>query len=211
MATADEIEGRDGRPGSETVHTRRGDRMRTAILRAALRVFSHRGYRAGSLASIADDVGVTQQGVLHYFGSKESLLIEVLKHRDEDERRSRPGQADGENLFTRTVDLVRRNEGRPEEVRFFSVLVGEALTDDYPATDYVRSRYADLLKFSAQVLERGQDSGQIRRDIEVDDVAALLLAAMDGLQIQWLLNPERGMVKRFELLATLLENYVSAR
>ena len=47
--------------------------------------------------------------------------------------------------------------------------------------------------------------------IEVDDVAALLLAAMDGLQIQWLLNPERGMVKRFELLATLLEDYVSAR
>ena len=34
---------------------------------------------------------------------------------------------------------------------------------------------------------------------------------MDGLQIQWLLNPERGMVKRFELLATLLEDYVSAR
>jgi AcrR family transcriptional regulator len=210
MAAADEIAARDGRPGG-TVHTSKGDRTRTSILRAALRVFSHRGYRSGSLASIADEVGVTQQGVLHYFGSKEALLVEVLKRRDEAERRGRRRSADGESLFARTVDLVRRNEEQPEEVRFFSVLVGEALTDDYPATDYVRSRYADLVKFSARVLERGQESGQIRQDVDVEDVAALLLAAMDGLQIQWLLHPDRGMVRPFELLAELLEDDVAVR
>jgi hypothetical protein len=50
--------------------------------------------------------------------------------------------------------------------------LGEALTADYPATDYVRSRYADLVENRARMLERGQDSGQIRRDVDVEDAAA---------------------------------------
>jgi AcrR family transcriptional regulator len=196
-------------PG-ETVRSRKGRTTRNAILKAARDVFSRRGYRAGSLQSIADAVGVSQQGVLHYFGSKENLLVEVLKHRDEEERQDRFGHRDHDSLFARTLDLTRRNERQPDDVRFFSVLVGEALTDDYPATDYVRHRYAELAKISADVLRRGQATGHVRSDVDIDDVVALLVAAMDGLQIQWLLNPEHGMARPFELLATLLEQYVTA-
>jgi AcrR family transcriptional regulator len=194
----------------DIAHTSKGKSTRAAILAAAQRAFGRRGYRGGSLASIADAVGVTQQGVLHYFGSKENLLVEVLKQRDELERATGQATADEQSLFARTVALVRRNGNHREEVRFFSVLVGEALTEDYPATDYVRGRYAALARSSARMLERGQQSGQVRGDIDAESVAALLIAAMDGLQIQWLLDPGRGMTKPFELLVRLLKDYVQA-
>ena len=37
----------------------------------------------GTLADIADQVGMTHAGVLHHFGSKDQLLLEVLAYRDE--------------------------------------------------------------------------------------------------------------------------------
>ncbi|MGO7983453.1 TetR/AcrR family transcriptional regulator, partial [Rhizobium johnstonii] len=51
---------------------------RTQILDAAVDVFGKQGYRNGSLRDVADAVGLSIQGVLHHFPSKEELLLEVL-------------------------------------------------------------------------------------------------------------------------------------
>ena len=53
-------------------------RKRREILRAATAVFGSRGYSKGSLAEIADLVGMTHAGVLHHFGSKDGLLEALL-------------------------------------------------------------------------------------------------------------------------------------
>src|SRR5690242_21713783 len=62
---------------SDRARKRRGE-----ILQAAHEVFTSKGFRNGSLGDIADRVGITHQGILHYFGSKEQLLVEVLRDRD---------------------------------------------------------------------------------------------------------------------------------
>ncbi|MGI8492071.1 MAG: TetR/AcrR family transcriptional regulator, partial [Acidimicrobiales bacterium] len=51
---------------------------RERILEAALRAFASRGYEAASLDSVAADVGVRKQTILHYFSSKEQLLEAVI-------------------------------------------------------------------------------------------------------------------------------------
>ena len=38
-------------------------------------------------------------------------------------------------------------------------------------------------------IEAGQQAGRIAADIDPVDAAALVIAASDGLQIQWLLDP----------------------
>ena len=51
------------------------------ILKEATKRFSTYGFRGTSLASIADAVGLTEPGLLHYFPSKVKLLQGVLAHR----------------------------------------------------------------------------------------------------------------------------------
>ena len=52
----------------------RGQRRREKILAAAIRHVARNGGRGTSLAQIATEAGVTQQGLLYYFPSKDELL-----------------------------------------------------------------------------------------------------------------------------------------
>ena len=52
----------------------------------AARLFAATGYRGTSLADVAQAAGLSNAGLLHHFPSKEQLLIEVLRRRDEADR-----------------------------------------------------------------------------------------------------------------------------
>ena len=54
---------------------------RVRILDAALRTFGAKGYTNASLADIAEQVDMTHAGVLHHFGSKRALLLELEEER----------------------------------------------------------------------------------------------------------------------------------
>ena len=56
----------------------RSERSRTAILDAALELFSHRGYGATSMRDIAGTAGVSTGSVYHHFHDKEELFDTLL-------------------------------------------------------------------------------------------------------------------------------------
>jgi AcrR family transcriptional regulator len=51
---------------------------RDAFLRAAKRLFAERGFYGTSIASIATELNLTKQALIHHFGTKERLYGEVL-------------------------------------------------------------------------------------------------------------------------------------
>ncbi|MFF3148912.1 TetR/AcrR family transcriptional regulator, partial [Streptomyces sp. NPDC057927] len=60
-------------PYGDAMGTRaRSEERRAEIVRAALEVIAERGYRGASMASVAERVGLTQQGLLHYFPTKDA-------------------------------------------------------------------------------------------------------------------------------------------
>src|SRR5580704_16693346 len=67
----------------------KGQRRREKILAAAIRHVARNGGRGTSLAQIAAEAGVTQQGLLYYFASKDELLHAALDVRDRLEERYR--------------------------------------------------------------------------------------------------------------------------
>src|SRR3954462_11858088 len=68
---------------SATRASRKGTWRRGEILSATIRLVARNGGRGTSLAQIASEAGVTQQGLLHYFASKDDLLNAALDVRDE--------------------------------------------------------------------------------------------------------------------------------
>ncbi|MBL0885760.1 TetR/AcrR family transcriptional regulator [Myceligenerans indicum] len=166
---------------------------RERILEAAMTTFGARGYNKGPLTEIADQVGMTHAGVLHHFGSKDRLLIEVLRYRDESDVKDLEGQhiPGGLDLFRHLVRTALLNARRAGLVQAYAVLSAESVTEGHPARDWFVERYRTLRgqvteAFRAVCAERGIDE-----PATVDRAAASILGVMDGLQVQWLLDPDQ--------------------
>lgn len=162
----------------------RSEERRAEIVRAALDVIAERGYRGASLAAVAERVGLTQQGLLHHFPTKEALLVAVLEERD---------QWDAVPATQWRVDLlaslVEYNAMRPGIIQTFSALLGESVTEGHPAREYFTERYRQVRSSMAAVL-RTEYGDRLPNGLTPERTAPLLVAVMDGLQYQWLLDPE---------------------
>ncbi|WP_282697421.1 TetR/AcrR family transcriptional regulator [Streptomyces sp. CC208A] len=164
----------------------RSEERRAEILRAALEVIAERGYRGATLGSVAERVGLTQQGLLHYFPTKEALLVAVLEERD---RWDTSGGRDREGWRLDLLEsLVEYNAMRPGIVQTFSALLGESVTDGHPAREFFTERYAHVRASMADVL-RLEFGERLPGGLTPERAAPLLTAVMDGLQYQWLLDP----------------------
>jgi len=161
----------------------RTEGRRAEILRAALEVIAERGYRGASMAAVAERVGLTQQGLLHYFRTKDALLVAVLEERDQWDAvpagRWRP------DLL---ASLVEYNAMRPGIVQTFSALLGESVTEGHPARGFFTERYEKVRANMAATL-RLEYGERLPGGLTPERAAPLLVAVMDGLQYQWLLDP----------------------
>nr|WSZ95847.1 TetR/AcrR family transcriptional regulator [Streptomyces sp. NBC_00857] len=166
----------------------RSEERRAEILRATLEVIAERGYRGTTLGAVADRVGLTQQGLLHYFPTKEALLVAVLEERDQWDTGGGSGGREGWRLELLT-SLVEYNAMRPGIVRTFSALLGESVTEEHPARDFFAHRYDQVRGEMAAVL-RDEFGDRLPGGLTPEQAAPLLTAVMDGLQYQWLLDPE---------------------
>jgi AcrR family transcriptional regulator len=170
----------------------RGLARRRQILDVALALFAERGYRSTSLAAIARAVGLTEAGVLHHFGSKEALVLAVLDHRDAANPDAEAHVADpggGMESLRRIATLAKVLADEPVLMRFDAVVGGEAIAEGGKVYDHFRDRMANIRRALAQMLNEGIRRRELRADIDVRAVAAEIVAFMDGIQTQWLLDP----------------------
>ncbi|RKS75504.1 AcrR family transcriptional regulator [Motilibacter peucedani] len=196
--------------GADEQPTDRRERpnRRAEIVQAAFELFSERGFRGASLGAVAARVGLTNAGLLHYFSSKEELLTVVLAERDRETREHAERSASEDGSLHATLEqlraMVAHNAENAGLVQVFTVLAAESVTDGHPAQEFFRGRYARVRSNLAGALARDPD-----RPLDDDasrTLANLVIAVMDGLQVQWLLAPDEvDMEAAFALLERLLE------
>ncbi|MDR2895496.1 MAG: TetR/AcrR family transcriptional regulator [Propionibacteriaceae bacterium] len=163
-------------------------RRRQQILEAATQVFGAKGFYAGSLKDIAALVGMTHSGILHHFGSKQQLLQAVISYRDQSEA-DQANAARGLDLFQHLIDTARANTARPGIVQTYVVLSAESVTDDHPGESYFTERFAGLRQMILDQLRLLTPADHPMPEPLLAASACNIIALMDGLQIQWLLDP----------------------
>jgi AcrR family transcriptional regulator len=186
------------------VHGREAQRRRSreAILRAAARLFADRGYRGTSLDAVAEAAGLTKQGLLHHFPSKENLLDRVLAEREAQSQQVVTEA--GTTSLTGLVELAAVNARDPENSRLFTVTVAEAVSAEHPAHEWARERYVRVHDRNRARIEVAIERGEIPPAADVEALARLLTAAMDGLQLQWLLDERVDMPGALGTLISLI-------
>ncbi|MGW5878971.1 TetR/AcrR family transcriptional regulator [Nocardiopsis terrae] len=169
----------------------KGERTRQRIIDSATELFSRSGYRAVSLRDIAAHARLTHAGVLHHFPNKEATLIHVLSRRDAvDAPLVLDEGLTPRELIDNVVGIVERNTGTPGLVSLYVNLSAEATDPAHPAHEYFFGRYQILRgllvpAFAALLDERAEPAPVPSPEL----AAQQFLALLDGLQVQWLLDP----------------------
>lgn len=169
--------------------TRKGGKTRVLILRTAMAQFGEQGYRGASLRDIAARCGISHPGLLYHFPTKEALLLAVLAHRDEVDRADHSVANDvGLDVFRRFVRSAAVNQSRRGIVELFVVVSAESTSIEHPAHQFFQDRYARIIDEVTQAYAVALEADQVVDGLDPRMAAQQLIALMDGLQVQWLLD-----------------------
>jgi AcrR family transcriptional regulator len=183
------------------------EERRTQILEAAVDVIGQRGLADTRIADIAERTGTSSALVVYYFQTKERLLAEALAFSEE--RFYAQTQDELDVIPTAIGQLVRLLQlscaaGAPrgewiEEWVLWLDLWSRAYRDPEVAKDReaMDLRWRETI---AEIVRRGQASGEFTTDADADDFALLLASLVDGLAIQVVLrDPEVTAARMFQV------------
>jgi AcrR family transcriptional regulator len=191
---------------------REGAEARERILRAAHAQFAARGFRGATLDAIATDARMSRAGVLHHFDSKQALLLALLDARDEElgllsspVSQWRHDSATGLLASMRTT-IHEVLAGR-DLVRLAHTLTAEAAEPDHPAHDWLVQRSRRLRAMMAAAFEASFARGELAPEADSRTLAALCLATVEGLEAQWLADPDEvDLAQGVALLESLIRS-----
>lgn len=176
---------------------------RERILDAAMEAFGQRGTRGATLGEIAERVGMSQAGLLHHFDSKTGLLLALLDRFDREELPDPPPRTVSEGVAYVREGLARGVD-RPGLFQLHVTLSAEATDPGHPAHDRFVERYDRVVDEFRSALVDAAESGTLAQGVDLTALAHLVVAAMDGLRLQKLLNDDVDVLASIDLLMSAL-------
>ncbi|WNI21535.1 TetR/AcrR family transcriptional regulator [Streptomyces sp. ITFR-16] len=179
----------------------KGEAKRSEILHAALEIFAAEGYRGTSLRKVAAKCNLSLPGLMHYFDSKEDLLTQVLRMRDETARVRQAEREDPQSYR----EIIREGAQTPGLVELFVSMAAAASDPAHPAHAHFAERYPVLRERVASYVRARVDEGRISTLVPPERLAVLLIAVADGIQLQWLIDRSTDMEQPIEDLLSILD------
>lgn len=173
----------------------KSDQRRQALGKAALDLVRRHGHRNVSVSDIAELAETSEATVFYHFPTKEALFIAALAQHDEENIRARGAEAGA------IADMGARAEAgvqRTHYARLYNELAGAAADPTHPANDFFQKRWARSTDVVATDIRRLQQEGRADDSVDPDAAAHLLLAAWEGLQLQWMQGPPFDIRARIE-------------
>ncbi|MBN1347298.1 MAG: TetR/AcrR family transcriptional regulator [Phycisphaerae bacterium] len=164
-------------PKEETQSPKRlnaADRRRQ-LLRVAKKLFAQNGYKLTTTANIAKAANVTEPILYRHFRSKKNLFLEVIneiRRETLDQWRRMAEVHPGDPLETlrmiaKSFQTAKQTHGLEYRVTHRAL----AEVNDREIAQMLRAFYCDEADFFAQVIQRGQEAGRFRTDVDAQMAA----------------------------------------
>jgi len=164
----------------------KGEETREKILARSAQLFNRQGYFGASLADIMRETGLEKGGIYNHFSSKEQLALEAFDYAYE--------------LVRQRVRLALAGKFNAIERLLAIVSVFQSITDDPPVAggcpilntaieaddanevlrDRARAAMDDWRATIHRIVHKGIERQEIRRAIDADEVASILIVTLEG-------------------------------
>jgi AcrR family transcriptional regulator len=168
---------------------------RGAILAAAGKVFHAHGYAATTMEAVAAEAGVAKGSLYNYFRNKQDLFTQLFAEITAGD------EADTEQLVAEDISadekLWKLIDGVFTKLERYTAIGGLVL--EFWATAARQKHHGELAEMFEQMFSRwrrqigaiitqGIESGLFRAEIDPEAAASLILAMMDGIIVQSILD-----------------------
>lgn len=190
--------------------------LRERIIRESVRLFSVKGFLGTSLKDILEATETSKGGFYNHFRSKEALFSAVLSEsrkiwRDKN-LAGMDEQADPLNKIERLLDnyrsrYLRDTDDFPGGCVFIGLAVELSGRRPHLASE-VREGFVGLKVMIARHLDQAGKAGQIRSDVDTEELAEVIFAGMLGASLMYSLerstsNLDRAVDSLIHLLRSL--------
>lgn len=185
------------------------DTARNLIL-SAKKIIAEQGFDALTLNRLSAESGENKAMTAYYFGNKAGLIAAVLDSVIHDEylaSEARMKNLEPRELTARVVAEMRGIGSSTQDFRAFYELLPRVLRDEV-----LRARLLPLYRwYWCMKLEwLGLDDDEALDDPELQGMARLLSAIIDGLAIQAAIEPEADLSPAYAVLESLIERSLPA-
>jgi TetR/AcrR family fatty acid metabolism transcriptional regulator len=164
------------------------EEKRRLILDAAVRVFARKGFHTSRVGDIAEEAGVAHGLLYHYFSSKDEVLETIFRE-------------NWSVLLERIHAVEQSDESAREQLRHVAAIllrtwrhepdVVRVLVREIARSAEVQERIGELVKpigAIRRIVERGQESGEFRADLDPALAAVVFYGGIDELLTGWVLG-----------------------
>lgn len=164
---------------------RKGEQTRQQIIRKAAPIFNRKGFEGAALSDLMRATGLEKGGIYRHFESKQELAEEAFDYawKMAIDRRLE-GTEEIENSVDRLKQIIRNFRDRREGlVPGGCPLLNTAIDSDdgnRPMRGKARRALDGWLARLRSIAKEGQRRGEIRPDIDVDEMATLVVGSLEG-------------------------------
>jgi len=167
---------------------------KNTIIITALRLFLLRGYKNVSLVDVAKEVGITKGGIYHYFGSKEDLFQAGICYLFGQFEAKYVEALGKEKSFRETVRFLLGGElefyiegllnMKQGDYRANNASLALEIMHNFPKIqEEIDRSQLEVRNIMSEKLQRAQEAGEVRADIDAQILATLILSTSSGLNV----------------------------
>jgi AcrR family transcriptional regulator len=177
---------------------RAGGARRTAVLEMAAKVLAERGYENTRYADVSMTSGVAVSTLQNYFGSREDMLIETMRHATDVELVALNAVASSEgDPWNRLVTLIDRNLNTSIHNHQLLIEFWRAGIRDGELRDYAQEHWACYRAPFLETVVDGCDKGAFAPVLRPEDAVDLLLTTLAGATLPRVLQFPAPTADRF--------------
>jgi len=163
------------------------------ILKASIKVFARHGFFNSTVADVARQAGVADGTVYLYFKNKDDILVSIFNHVmdgvmdciDRELSRLKDPVSKLRKIIEMHLELMEHD---PDLAVVFQVELRHSIKfmEQFSAT-----RVSEYLKVIRSVIEAGQKSSAIRKDVDSNIASKVLFGALDEMTTNWMLSKKK--------------------
>ncbi|MGB3097180.1 MAG: TetR/AcrR family transcriptional regulator [Candidatus Deferrimicrobiaceae bacterium] len=170
-----------------------GPAKRERILRAAIKIFSQKGFFSSKVSEIARSAGVADGTIYLYFKNKDDLLISLFEEKmAEVVADVREQVAAGDGALPRLRIFIENHMNLlVREAGLIEVLQVELRQSNKFMKEYVPVKFLEYLDVISEILEQGIREGTFRQELNVAVARRAVFGALDEIALAYVLSRKR--------------------